>query len=65
MKPMTRNVSFVPTPEVRELLEQARGAGLELTEIINDALREKGPVIARSMAEDAQKRLQAFLGGKV
>lgn len=56
-----RTVSFQPTDEVRRLLSEAKEAGLELSEIINDAISQKGPGVATQMAEERQRAVAGFL----
>jgi hypothetical protein len=58
---MGRTVSFQPTSEVRELLASAKEAGLEISEIINNAIEKKGEGVATQLAEDQVKAGQAFL----
>lgn len=58
---MGRTVSFQPTDEVRRLLSDAKDAGLELSEIINDAISKKGPGVATAMAEERKRSVDGFL----
>lgn len=60
-KTMGRTVSFQPTDEVRRLLSDAKDAGLELSEIINDAISKKGPGVATAMAEERKRSVDGFL----
>jgi len=58
---MGRTVSFQPTDEVRMLLERAKDAGLELSQIINDAISQRGEGVAILMAERRVRDAGAFL----
>lgn len=58
--PMGRTVSFQPAADVRDLLIEARSAGLELSDILNQSLRAHGKTVARQMAEDMRRKIDEF-----
>ena len=59
-KKMSRTISFQPAPDVRELLIKAKSAGLELSEILNQSLRQHGVSVSREMADSLRKKLAEF-----
>jgi hypothetical protein len=60
IKKMSRVVSFQPADDVRHILEGAKAAGIDITAIINGALRTHGASVAQDLANEVSRKLDQY-----
>lgn len=60
MKKTRKIVTFEPSPEVKEMLERAQHAGLKVTEIMNEAMRDYGHKVIKGLAKRKAESMQSL-----